>query len=107
MKSRAKSGYNENFISNNEANDEQINYYENEKVRNRSRQQKEQDQEIEDQSTEVDKYEKSAGASQNTNNQRNFIYSHLTMLKIYSLVVLFLSALNLIFSILFMQVYKL
>lgn len=29
------------------------------------------------------------------------------MLKIYSLVVLFLSALNLIFSILFMQVYKL
>jgi len=70
-------------------------------VRNRSRHHKEHDHEIDD-SQEVDKYEKSAGDSQNINNQRNFIYSHLTMLKIYSLVVLFLSALNLIFSILFM-----
>ena len=70
-------------------------------MRNRSRHHKEHDHEIDD-SQEVDKYEKSAGDSQNINNQRNFIYSHLTMLKIYSLVVLFLSALNLIFSILFM-----
>ena len=105
MKSKAKSGY-ENFNTSTETNEDQIYYHENEKVRNRSRHHKEHDHEI-DESNEVDKYEKSAGASQNTNNQRNFIYSHLTMLKIYSLVVLFLSALNLIFSILFMQVYKL
>jgi hypothetical protein len=100
MKSRAKSG-NENFNTSTETNEDQIHYQDNEKVRNRSRHHKEEDHEIDD-TNEVDKYEKSAGASQNTNNQRNFIYSHLTMLKIYSLVVLFLSALNLIFSILFM-----
>lgn len=38
---------------------------------------------------------------------RRFVYEDLTLLKIYTLVVLFLSALNLLFSILFMQVYKL
>ena len=102
MKNRAKSEY-ENFNNNStEINAEHVQYSEHDKVRNRSRHQKEQDSEQLEESTEVDKYEKSAAASENTNNQRNFIYSHLTMLKIYSLVVLFLSALNLIFSILFM-----
>ena len=37
---------------------EQIHYSENEKVRNRSRHHKEQDQDAMEESTEVDKYEK-------------------------------------------------
>jgi len=37
---------------------EHIHYSENEKVRNRSRQHKEQDQDAMEESTEVDKYEK-------------------------------------------------
>lgn len=55
---------------------------------------------------EVDKYDKQKQL-QDTQNQRTFIYSHLTSLKIYSVVVLFLSSLNFIFALLFMKVYKL
>jgi len=57
MKGRSKPAQFEQMDSD-EIKAEHIHYSENEKVRNRSRQHKEQDQDAMEESTEVDKYEK-------------------------------------------------
>ena len=64
------------------------------------------DQDTEKEPIEIDKYEKE-NISKESIKQRAFIYHDLSALKIYTLVVLFLSSLNLLFSVLFMQAYKL
>lgn len=54
-----------------------------------------------DDTPEMDKYEK-VGLIQDFKKQKAFIYQDLSKLKIFTLVVIFLSALNLLFTILFM-----
>jgi len=55
---------------------------------------------------DIDKYEK-VSLIKDIKKQKAFVYADLSKLKIYTLIVIFLSALNTLFSVLFMQAYKL